>query len=153
MPPGMMTFMLYVLPGMTTLIFINLPAGMQWLAFVTSCWSFFQSSILRSPRFRAWANIARLPTDKNAFKKKDGPYKGTINAYRTPDEIAKSHTISARWTSMRKPLTDYFEKQTKKKKTTRLSTRDLDKAKQYEKERRAEIDAARERYLNEQKRK
>lgn len=148
----MMRFMLYGIPSVTTIIFLTLPAGMQWIAFTTSLWSVMQSTLLRSPTFRRWANIARLPVNQNAFKKKEGPYKGTVNSYRTPDEIAKSHTMAARWKNMRKPITEYMNKQQKKKKTTRLSPRDLDKAKQYEKERRAEIDAARERFLNDQKR-
>lgn len=152
MSAGMYRFFLYFAPGVTTLIFFNLPAGMQWLAFITGVWAAGQGTLLRSPTVRRWINIAPLPTNRRAYNAPTTNYKGTINTYRAPSEIAQSHTLSSRWKATRKTFDTYMQKQTKNKKTTRLTQTDLDKAKQYEKERRAEIDAARERYLNSRKR-
>ena len=150
MNPAVLKLVLYIIPGATTLIFIGLPAGMQYVALMSAVWSVLQGALLRWPAFRAWAGIVPLPENRNLLKP-TGPYQGTVNTYRTPDEIAKSHTLAERWKRVKQPASDYLKTQMKGKKSTRIGARDIDKARQYEKERRAEIEAARERFLEGQR--
>ena len=123
-------------------------ASVQILFLVGSLYSLFQTVLFRSPTFRSLTGLYPLSGKPAASSGKK-----TLNTYVNPQEAASSQTVKARWQRFRGRIQETTDKYTKGKSTpARLSKTDLDRAKQYEKDRRAEIEAAREAYLKRQQR-
>jgi hypothetical protein len=141
----MMRIMTNVLPGVLFVVSVSMPSGVQLLFFMTAVYGWLQATSFRSPGFRRLVNITPLPAPEAAAKPK-------INSYIPPAEAAKQDTVTER---VRRVLDRAKGIMTSRKRNSgadkRLSKAELDKAREYEKARRAEIEAAREEYLRRQR--
>jgi membrane protein insertase Oxa1/YidC/SpoIIIJ len=142
---------LYVMPVISTIFILALPAAVQLSFAFTSTMSLTQSHCLRQPWFREMLGIHPLPAPAPATPTSESPYKGTITIQASSTTVSEQppapkgiiqgalSDIKGAASQLMKTARSLRKSDDTKKGTQRLTPAELKRAQAYEEQKQREI--------------